>query len=75
MNHERVSYLPRNCFLRHLDDCVKSGMSARTVDVLEWNDQKEIVNNEHKKVCDHAEHNVFKILLEQNGMWSDEAAH
>lgn len=71
IEHDRLSYLPRKCFIVDRNLRGMSARSVRTAEILALKYQKRLIDKVHSHIYGRAEFSDYQIRLECNGLWFD----
>lgn len=79
-DHDMHSYVPYTAFCKtKLDYTAETMLFCATASIPSiqsarpWVELKHVIDKVHSHVCGHASFSDMKVLLQRNGLWSDEA--
>ena len=79
IDHDLHSYVPYSSFCtRDIDTATEKMLFCATASIPSshskrpWAELKKIIDKVHTHVCGHASFSDMKVLLQRNGLWSDE---
>ena len=82
LQDEFHSYIPLEKFLAHNQNFTgkdaaslfcATGTISKSTEERPWLEVQKVIDKVHKHVCGHSNYTDIKLLLQRNGIWSDDA--